>query len=624
MPNLGDKERITFDDADGLVTMYKLEDIITAIKFLLLLIDWYFIMVRKLNKSELKELIEVSSGREKADLLIKNCKVVDVYNSEVYDGDIAIVNGLIAGVGEYEAEKIIDADGAYAVPGFIDAHIHIESSYLSPEELGRLIVPCGTTTIIADPHEIVNVCGIDGLDYMLEASEKTALDVKMMLPSCVPATPFENAGAVIDAKAMQEPIKNNAIPGLGEFMDFVGVTNARDDVLDKLLVAYENNKIIDGHSPGLSGNLLNAYASAGIMTDHECSAPEEMIDRIRRGMYVQLRQGSACHDLQNLIEGLTPQNSRRCLLCSDDRQPKTIFKKGHLDDHLRICVNKGVDPVTAIQMASLNAAECYRLHDRGAIAPGLRADIVLLDNLEDFNAERVFIKGKEAARDGEYLPSIEKYPIDNVRGRIAVKGFSKDKLKLSLKSGKVNIIDIMPGGVLTAKGQADIELSGDGDFAYNPKEDIVKVAVVERHQNTGNVAVALLRGYGIKEGAIAVSVAHDSHNIIVVGVNDDDMAFAVEKLIQQEGGIVLIKDSRVVESMPMEIGGIMSSQSGEWVSETLRRIHNAAHRELKVNETLEPVMVLTFMSLAVIPEIKLTDMGLFDVTRFEFVGVERE
>lgn len=580
--------------------------------------------VRKHNKSELKELIDVSAGREKADLLIKNCKVVDVYSSEVYDGDIAIVNGVIAGVGEYEAEKFIDADGAYAVPGFIDAHIHIESSYLSPEELGRLIVPCGTTTIIADPHEIVNVCGIDGLDYMLEASKRTALDVKMMLPSCVPATPFENAGAVIDAETMKEPIKNDAIPGLGEFMDFVGVTNARDDVLDKLLVAYENNKIIDGHSPGLSGSLLNAYASAGIMTDHECSAPEEMIDRIRRGMYVQLRQGSACHDLENLIKGLTPQNSRRCLLCSDDRQPKTIFEKGHLDDHLRICVKKGVDPIAAIQMASLNAAECYRLYDRGAIAPGLRADIVLLDDLEDFNAKRVFIEGKEVAKDGKYLLPIEKHSIEKVRGRIVVKDFSKDKLKLSLKSNKVNIIDILPGGVLTAKGQAEIELSDDGDFVYNPNEDIVKVAVVERHQNTGNVAVALLRGYGIKKGAIAVSIAHDSHNIIVVGVNDDDMASAVEKLIEQEGGIILVKDSQVVDAMPMEIGGIMSSQSGEWVSVTLSRIHDTAHSELKVNESLEPVMVLTFMSLAVIPEIKITDMGLFDVSKFKFISIESD
>ena len=580
--------------------------------------------MRRLNKKDLKELIDVSSGRKKADLLIKNCQIVDVYNSEIYEGDIAIVNGRIAGVGNYEAEKLVDAEGSFAAPGFIDAHIHIESAYVSPEELGRLLVPCGTTTIIADPHEIVNVCGIDGLNYMIDASEETALDIKMMLPSCVPATPYENAGAIIDAAAMQEPIKNVAIPGLGEFMDFVGVTDARDDVLDKLVLAYENNKIIDGHCPGLSGNLLNAYVSAGITTDHECSTPEEMHDKIRRGMYIQLRQGSACHDLENLLEGLTPENSRRCLLCSDDRQTKTIFESGHMNDHLRICVKKGVDPIIAIQMASLNAAECYRLHDRGAIVPGRRADIVLLDDLENFNAKRVFIEGKEVARDGEYLLPNKKHSIEKVRGRFAVKDFSKDKLKLALKSNKVNIIDILPGGVLTAKGQAKIELSDDGDFVYNPNEDIVKVAVVERHQNTGNVAVALLRGYGIKKGAIAVSIAHDSHNMIVVGVNDDDMAFAVEKLIEQEGGIILVKDSQVVDAMPMEIGGIISSQSGEWVSATLGRIHDAAHCELGVNESLEPVMVLTFMSLAVIPEIKLTDMGLFDVSKFKFISIESD
>lgn len=337
-----------------------------------------------------------------------------------------------------------------------------------------------------------------------------------------------------------------------------------------------------------------------------------------------MRQGSACQDLENLLEGLTPENSRRCLLCSDDRQTKTIFEKGHLNDHLKICVRKGVDPIIAIQMASLNAAECYRLYDRGAIAPGLRADIVLLDNLENFNVKRVFIEGKEIARDGEYLLPIKKHSIEKVRGRIVVKDFSKDKLKLSLKSNKVNIIEILPGGVLTAKGQAEIELSDDGDFVYNPNEDIVKVAVVERHQNTGNVAVALLRGYGIKKGAIAVSIAHDSHNIIVVGVNDDDMAFAVEKLIEQEGGIILVKDSQVVDNMPMEIGGIMSSQSGEWVSATLSRIHDLAHRELEVNESLEPVMVLTFMTLTVIPEIKITDMGLFDVSNSKFIGIESD
>lgn len=577
-----------------------------------------------MNNKELKKLIEVASGRETADLVIKNCKIVDVYNHQIVEGDIAICNGKIAGVGDYEGEKEIDAKGQYASPGFIDGHIHIESAYVSPEEIGRLLVPHGGTTIIADPHEIVNVCGIDGMEYMLEAAKGTALDIKFMLPSCVPATPFEHAGAVIDADTMKEPIKNNDILGLGEFMDYVGVIGGNEGVLDKLLVAYENDKLIDGHSPNIKGKDLNAYAAARVGTDHECSTVEEMHDRISRGMYVLLRQGSACHDLENLIEGLTPANSKRCLLCSDDRQPKTILELGHLDDHLRICIRKGVDPITAIQMASLNAAECFKLTDRGAIAPGLRADIVLFDNLEDFNVSQVFIQGEEVARDGEYLLPIKKHSIDKVRGRFVVKDFSKDKLKLKLKSNEVNIIDVLPGGVLTSRGTAIVKTDTDGEFIYDEDPLIAKVAVVERYQNTGNVAVGLLRDYGIKNGAIAVSIAHDSHNIIAVGVNDDDIELAINTLIAQDGGIILTKNGKVIDKMPMTIGGIMSDQSGEWVNDQLIRIHDTAHAELRVKENLEPVMVLTFMSLAVIPEIKLTDMGLFDVTEFKFIDLEVE
>lgn len=575
-----------------------------------------------MKKAQLKKLIDVASGREKADLVIKNCKIVDVYNHGIIEGDIAVCDGLVAGIGEYEGKEEVDAKGQYAAPGFIDGHIHIESSYTSPEELGRLSVPCGTTTIIADPHEIVNVCGLDGMEYMLKAAENTALDIKYMLPSCVPATPFEHAGAIIDAEAMKKVIEDENILGLGEFMNYPGVIAGTEDVLDKLMVAYDNKKLIDGHSPNVFGKDLGAYAAARIHTDHECSTVEEMRDRISRGLYILMRQGSACHDLENLLKGLTTENSRRCLLCSDDRQPKTILELGHLDDHLRICVRNGVDPITAIQMASLNAAECYRLEDRGAIAPGLRADIVLLNNLEEFKVSRVMIKGQKVAEDGKYLLPMKKHSIDKVRGHFKVKDFSKDKLKLHLTSNKVNTIDVLPGGVLTAKGQAEIKLDDEGNFVYDENQDVCKVTVVERHQGTGNVAVGLLRNYGIKHGAIAVSIAHDSHNIIAVGVNDDDIECAVNELIKQEGGIVLVKDGEVLDAMPMPIAGIMSDQSGEWVNEKLSSIHKKAHEILKVKEHLEPVMVLTFMSLAVIPEIKLTDMGLFDVTKFDFIDLE--
>ena len=393
-------------------------------------------------------------------------------------------------------------------------------------------------------------------------------------------------------------------------------------MLDKLMTAKEAGKIIDGHGPGIAGKDLNAYAAARILADHECSTVEEMRDRLERGMYILLRQGSACHNLRTLLKGVTPENSRRCLLCSDDRQPKTILHEGHLDNHLRICVEEGLDPVTAIRMATLNAAECFRLYDRGAIAPGYRADIVLLDDLKEFHVNRVWTAGELTAEEGRYLPEIRFHDISSVKGSVVVKDFSKEKFKMHLKSGHVHVIGILPGGVVTKKETADIRLDENGEFVRDPQTDIVKVAVVERHQGTGNVACGFLKGYGIREGAVALSVAHDSHNIIVVGVSDEEMEAAVNALIDQEGGIVLVKDGQVIESMPMPIAGLMSDQSGEWVDRKLTDIHEKAYAQLGISGDVEPVMTLCFMSLAVIPEVKLTDMGLFDVTTFSFIPTE--
>lgn len=576
-----------------------------------------------MEKSLLKKRIDTAAGRVPADMVIKNCKIIDVYNASIIEGQsIAITDGYIVGIGDYQGKHIIDAQGHYAAPGFIDGHIHIESSYVTPEEIGRLLVPHGTTTIIADPHEIVNVCGLSGLNYMLEAARGTKLDILYMLPSCVPATPFENAGAVMYAESMKEPIKDKRILGLGEFMNYTGVVEAEDDVLDKLQLAINEGKIIDGHSPALAGNALNAYVACGIRTDHECSTVEEMLDRLSRGMYILLREGSACHDLRTLLKAVTPANSRRCLLCSDDRQPETIFRLGHLDNHLRICVEEGLSPIIAVQMASLNAAECYGLLDRGAIAPGLRADIVLLDNLYDFKVHQVFIKGEEVAREGKYLPKIQRHDVSAVQGRFNVKDFSIGRLRLKSHSKKVYVIDLLPGGVVTAKGTAEINLNEKGEFIWRPEQDIAKIAVVERHHGTGNVGLALLRGYGIKAGAVALSIAHDSHNIITVGTNDEDMLLAVEELIKQGGGIILVKDGLVINSMPMVVGGIMSDQSGEWVCEKLTQIHKDAYEQLGISKAVEPVMTLCFMSLAVIPEIKLTDKGLFDITQHAFISIE--
>ncbi len=577
-----------------------------------------------MEKEQLKRLIAVAGGREPADSVIKNCRVVNVFTGEIENGDIAFSGGLIAGVGEYHGKSETDAGGLYAIPALIDSHIHIESSYVSPEELGRMIVPHGTGTIIADPHEIANVCGIEGIDYMIAASKNTALDIKFMLPSCVPATPFEHSGAVINAADMTEPLKRDEILGLGEFMNYPGVINCDDEVLNKLLAAKNAGKTVDGHSPAVSGKDLNAYAAARIQNDHECATVEDMKERLRLGMYVMLRQGSACHDLRNLAKGVTRENARRCLLCSDDRQTKTIIESGHLDNLLSLCVEENIDPITAIRFATLNAAECFRLYDRGAIAPGYKADVVLVKDLKDFEVKSVWLDGRHVAENGEYLQKTERFGIENVRGTVRFKDFSKQKLNLTLKSNKVHTIQICPGGVVTKKSVDSVLLNEKGEFVYNPESDIVKVAVAERHKLTGNVAVGLLKGYGIKHGAVALSIAHDSHNVIVTGVSDDEMELAVNELQKLGGGIVMVKNGEVIGALPMPIAGLMSDQSGEWVAEKLSNLHKIAREELKVNPEVEPIMTLCFMSLAVIPEIKLTDMGLFDVTKFSFIPNEAE
>ena len=577
-----------------------------------------------MTKTELKNLIEVAAGRKSADLVIKNCRIVNVFSGEIERGDIAIVDGKIAGVGEYDGKKIIDAKNKFAAPGFIDAHIHIESSYISPEQLGKIIVPCGTTTIIADPHEIVNVCGLDGLKYMIDAAQKTKLKIIFAMPSCVPATDFEDSGAILDAEDMEEIFPDENIFGLGEFMNAVGVINCDEKALKKILLAKKFNKLIDGHAPNLSGKNLNAYVAAGILGDHECMTVEEMNEKISRGLYILIREGSACHNLRELIKGATEKNSRRLLLCSDDRQAKTIFELGHMNNHLKICVEEKINPITAIQMATLNTAEAFKIFDRGAIKPGNCADIVLLEDLENFFAEKVFIDGEVVAEGGKYLPEIISQDISKVRGSVRVKNFSAERLKMNLRKNFVNVIKILPGGVVTKKITAEVKTDSDGDFIFDPEKDICKVAVIERHHETGKIGLGFLSGYGIKSGAIAISVAHDSHNIIVAGVNNSEMAFAVEKLIEMEGGMILVKGGEIVSKISLPIAGIMSDESGEIFAKKLDDLHEKAHSELGISKNVEPVMTLTFMSLSVIPEIKLTDRGLFDYKKFNFIDIETE
>ncbi|MDO5100481.1 MAG: adenine deaminase [Eubacteriales bacterium] len=577
-----------------------------------------------ITKESLMQIIDVAQGRRPADLVIKGGNIIDVCSGEIYQADIAIADGYIAGIGRYEGDRTVDVHGQFVSPGLIDAHIHIESSYCSPEEFGRMVVPHGTTTVIADPHEIVNVCGLTGFRYMKEAAKGTALDVRLMMPSCVPATELEDAGAVLLAEDMREDMADTQVPGLGELMDYVAVKQNHPVAIDKIMLAKQQGKVIDGHSPNVFDHDLDAYTCAGIRTDHECSTAEEMRDRLRRGVYVQLRQGSACHNLAALAPAVTPFNFRRCLICSDDRQPKTIFEEGHLECHLKMLTAAGIDPVMAVTMATCNAADCYRLDDRGMIAPGRRADLTIFEDLQSFTVSSVYILGEEVARNGVYLKEVTKTPIEAVSSSIHVKGFSIDRLRMRLTDNRVHAIEMIAGEVLSKKAVVPVRLDKDGDFAFDPSLDVVKCAVIERHKETGKVGLGFIKGYGMTCGAIAASVAHDSHNIICVGVSNEEMAVAVEAMIDQEGGFVVVKDGEVIESLALPIAGLMSDKSGAEVAKRLSALHQVAVTELGVHAELEPVMTLTFMSLIVIPEMKITARGMFDVGKFDFVSIEAD
>ena len=576
-----------------------------------------------MEKQKLIKLIDVAAGRKKADLVLKNAKIVDVFQAKILTGDIAISDGYIAGIGgSYQGVEECNYTGKYVAPGFIEAHIHIESSYVSPEEFSRVFIPRGTTTILADPHEIVNVAGLKGLDYMVNAAKNAKMDIRYMMPPCVPATNFETSGADLYADDMEDALKTGEVDGLAELMNFPGVINADDKMIDEILMAKKYGARIDGHAPQVVGKDLNAYIAAGPANDHECSTLEEAEERLARGMYLLLREGSVTQDLHKLLPIVNTANSRRCLLSGDDVQAKTAINKGHLDNSIRICIDEGLNPITAIQMATLNPAEYCGLNDRRAIAPGRRADMVVFESLEDFAVEETYILGEKLSQGNKYLGEVNYYPIDSVESSMHVKDFTREKLQLHLNSDKVRAIGVVPGEVLTTEEHVTVKRDGDGNFVYNDQEDVTKIVVVERHHNTGNVNVNLLSGYGIKAGAIAISIGHDSHNIIATGTNDDDIFMAVNELIKQEGGAVVVKDEKVISRMELKIAGLMCNLSAEKMIAQQDALDEAVHEELGVPDNVNPVMTLSFMTLAVIPKLKITDKGLVDVEKNAFVSNE--
>ncbi len=569
----------------------------------------------------LKERIDAAAGRIKADTVLKNGKFVNVFTGEVTQGDIAIFEDKIVGIGNYRGNTEIDIGGMVVLPGYIDGHVHIESSQLSPEEFAKLIVPRGTTTIIADPHEITNVCGMDGVDYIVKASQNVPLDVKVQLPSCVPATPFETSGAILSGKDVEENINRCDIHGLGEFMNYPGVVYTDEEVLKKLSAANDSGKVIDGHAPTLTGKDLNAYLMGGVSTDHECITPEEIEEKIARGVYCHLRHGSSTRNLVTNAKAVTERNLRRFLLCTDDRHATDLMRIGHIDDALRQLVKSGMNPVWAVITATLNCAECYGLKWRGAVAPNYLADLVVVDNLSDFNAKYVFKTGKLVAKDGKALfDTSKRYLPENVLNTVRLREMTADDFKLTLRGKKARVMQIIPDNVATTCVIRDVE-SKDGDVVVQGK-NLLKLAVVERHHGTGNIGKGLLEGYGFKGGCLGITIAHDSHNVILLGDNNEDMALAANRLAQIGGGMVIAYNGKT-ESVTLDIGGLMSSKNVEDLEFESKALIEKAY-SMGVDKNLEAFMSLAFLSLAVIPDIKLLDTGLFDVNKFTFTDINVE
>ena len=570
----------------------------------------------------LEKYISAAAGREKAELVLKNAAYLDVFCGVIRKGDIAVVGGKIVGIGSYEGEKELDVSHLTVLPGYIDGHVHIESSQLSPEVFASIIVPRGTTTIIADPHEITNVCGKAGCEYIAKASENVPLDVKIQLPSCVPATPFETSGAVLNGKDTEAILKEGYIYGLGEFMNYPGVINCDADVIKKLEAAHARGKIIDGHAPAVYGETLNAYLCGGISTDHECVYKEEIDEKISKGMYVHIRHGSSTQNLGN-AKCMTSANMRRFILCTDDRHAADLKEKGHLDDALRRLVADGVDPIAAVTCATLNCAECYGLKYKGAIAPFWAADLVVVDNLKNFNAKYVFKDGKLVAKDGKPLfDTSKRYLPENVLNTVHVKTLKPEDFTLTLKGKKAKAMTIEPGGVVTGCEIVEVQsVNGDVDVKGT---DILKMAVVERHKMTGNIGKGLFKGYGFKGGAMGITIAHDSHNIILLGDDNAALATAANKLKEIGGGMVLVNSATgEVDSVTLDIGGLMSSRDAEGLQRDSKAIIEKAY-SMGVKRELEAFMSLAFLSLAVIPKLKLLDTGLFDVEKFAFTDINAE
>lgn len=565
----------------------------------------------------LEERIRIATGEGNVDLLIMNGRVVNVFSGQIERRHVAIFDGRIVGFGDYPAQKIIDVKGDFVCPGLIDGHVHIESSMVTIPQFAQAVLPHGTTTVVIDPHEIANVMGLKGIRFMAESAKGIPLNVFMMAPSCVPATHMETSGAKLEGNDLKALLREPWVIGLAEVMNFPGVIYRDPEVLKKIEQA--KGKRIDGHAPLLSDKALNAYLTAGIRSDHECTKLGEAKEKLSNGMWIMIREGSTARNLRDLLPLVTPKNSRRLLFVTDDRHPKELLQEGHVDSIVRKAVKLGTDPILAIQMATLNAAEYFRLDDLGAIAPGYRADLVTFNHLGRFQIKKVFKDGILVAEDGQMLSlptGVSSFLQKGVQGSVRIKEIKGDALVIRSSQSLAKVIKLIPNQIVTQKVMKRIVLE-DGVAFPNINEDILKIAVVERHRATGNVGIGFVQGFGLKRGAIGSSVAHDSHNLVIVGTADEDMVKAAMAIKKMGGGLVVIAEGKVLASLPLPIAGLMNDAPVSQVDHQLERL-------LRATKSLgcklpDPFMTLSFISLPVIPELKITDRGLVDVNKFKIV-----
>ncbi|PCK21792.1 adenine deaminase [Bacillus pumilus] len=575
-----------------------------------------------MDKELFRHQIEVAAKRKKAALVIKHAKVMDVFNQEWIDADVAVENGKIVGIGEYEGERELDAAGQMLVPGFIDGHVHIESSMVTPAEFSKAVVPHGVTSVVTDPHEIANVSGIAGIRFMLEEARKAALNIYFMLPSCVPAVSFERSGATLKAKDLKPLYQEKEVLGLAEVMDYVGVEQAEEDMLQKLLDAQNENKLIDGHLAGLTDRLINVYRTANVQTDHEVTTAREALERVKRGMYVMLREGSVAKNVKNVLPAVNEKNARRFFFCTDDKHLDDLMAQGSIDEQVRMSIKEGLDPFLAYQMGSLNAAECFGLSTKGAIAPGFDADFMFISDLHQVEITSVFIAGELVSQHGEYQPSVEKIaPSPVLLQSVHAVDVQGHDLTLPMTAHqKMNVIRIIPNQLETKLEQVSPS-EINGQFTSDIERDLLKMVLVERHQGLSEIGKGIVSGFGLEKGAIATTVAHDSHNLIAVGTNDDDMMKAIETLKEAGGGLTVVKDGQSLHTLPLPISGLLSDQPAQVVNESLHALHEAL-KETGFDLDFNPFLTLSFLALPVIPDVKMTTKGLFDVRSFQHLPIQ--